>query len=88
MQKHAAKFAVYQGMLYKDKIAELKKKSVTSTKSLLWKFVKPGSSQENWSNRNICKGSKAANFKFYALVIDGSTDATDVAQLVIFIRGW
>lgn len=24
MQKHAAKFAVYQGMLYKDKIAELK----------------------------------------------------------------
>lgn len=35
MQKHAAKFAVYQGMLYKDKIAELKKKSVTSTKSLL-----------------------------------------------------
>ena len=32
--------------------------------------------------------SKAANFKFYkALAMDDSTDATDTAQLVIFIRG-
>lgn len=29
--------------------------------------------------------SKAANFEFCALVIDESTDATDVAQLVAFI---
>jgi len=32
MQKHAAKFDVYQGMFHKGKTAELKKKSVTSTK--------------------------------------------------------
>ena len=31
--------------------------------------------------------SKAANFKFYALAMDDSTDATDIAQRVIFIRG-
>ena len=31
--------------------------------------------------------SKAANFKFYALAMDDSTDATDMAQLAIFIRG-
>lgn len=31
--------------------------------------------------------SKAANFKFYALEIDESTDATDMAHLAIFTRG-
>ena len=31
--------------------------------------------------------SKAANFKFYALVMGNSSDATDTAQLAIFIRG-
>ena len=31
--------------------------------------------------------SKAANFKFYALVMGDNTDATDMAQLAIFIRG-
>ena len=31
--------------------------------------------------------SKAANFKFYTLVMGDSTDATDRAQLAIFIRG-
>ena len=31
--------------------------------------------------------SKAANFKFYALAMDDSTDAIDTAQLSIFIRG-
>ena len=31
--------------------------------------------------------SKATNFKFYALVIDDSTDATDTAELAIFIQG-
>lgn len=31
--------------------------------------------------------SKAANFKFHALVINESTDATDVAKFTIFIRG-
>ena len=31
--------------------------------------------------------SKAANFKFYALAIDDSTDATDTAELAIFIQG-
>ena len=30
--------------------------------------------------------SKAANFKFYALEIDESADATDTTQLAIFIR--
>ena len=30
--------------------------------------------------------SKAANFKFYALAIDESTDATDMAQLALFTR--
>lgn len=30
---------------------------------------------------------KAAKFKFFALAIDESTDATDTAQLAIFIRG-
>ena len=31
--------------------------------------------------------SKAANFKFYALATDDSTDATDTAQPAIFISG-
>ncbi|XP_063814316.1 general transcription factor II-I repeat domain-containing protein 2-like [Pseudophryne corroboree] len=31
--------------------------------------------------------SRAAHFKFYAMAIDESTDATDTAQLAIFIRG-
>ena len=31
--------------------------------------------------------SRAANFKFYALAIDESTDVTNTAQLEIFIRG-
>jgi len=31
--------------------------------------------------------TRAANFKFYALAIDESTDFTDTAQLAIFIRG-
>ena len=31
--------------------------------------------------------SKAANFKFYALAKDDSTDATDMSQLVIFTTG-
>ena len=31
--------------------------------------------------------SKVANLKFYPLAIDDSTDVTDEAQLVIFIRG-
>ncbi|XP_075053814.1 general transcription factor II-I repeat domain-containing protein 2-like [Mixophyes fleayi] len=31
--------------------------------------------------------SRAAIFKFYAMAIDESTDATDTAQLAIFIRG-
>lgn len=30
---------------------------------------------------------KSANFKCYALAIDKDTDATDTAQLAIFIRG-
>lgn len=30
--------------------------------------------------------SKAANLKFYPLAIDESTDATNMAQLAIFIR--
>ena len=43
----------------------------------------------NRRNRKIYRKkleSKAANFKFYALVMDDSTDATDMAQLAIFIR--
>lgn len=43
----------------------------------------------NWRNRIIYQkrnlGSEAANFKLYALAID--ENATDAAQLVIFIRG-
>lgn len=31
--------------------------------------------------------SKAANFKWYALVLNGDTGATGMAQLAIFIRG-
>jgi len=31
--------------------------------------------------------SKAANFNFFALAIDESTDATDTAQLAVFITG-
>ena len=34
-----------------------------------------------------CLESKAANFKFYALAMGDGTDATDAAQLAIFIRG-
>ena len=30
--------------------------------------------------------SKAANLKFYALAIDESTDATDMARLALFTR--
>ena len=30
--------------------------------------------------------SKAANFKFYALAMDDSSDATDTAQFAIFLR--
>lgn len=35
----------------------------------------------------IKRGRKTANFKFCALALDESTDATHVAQLAIFIRG-
>ena len=31
--------------------------------------------------------SKAANLKFYALVVDDNTDATDLAQIAISVRG-
>ena len=58
-----------------------------------WSGVKGG----KWDNCNsiinkyILKRqsleSKAANFKFYALAMDDSTDAIDTAQLSIFIRG-
>ena len=53
-------------------------------------FVSPDYRQANWRNwKSIERSlkSKAANFKFYALAKDDSTDATDMSQLVIFTTG-
>ncbi|XP_041419118.1 general transcription factor II-I repeat domain-containing protein 2-like [Xenopus laevis] len=144
MQKHAAKFSVYQGMCRKDKAMELKKslssqqnlfkKVITQTESivkasyvvtyLIAKKSKPFTDGEfikqcmesvadiicpekkgdiskiSLSHQTIarrtedigksverCLKSKAAKFKYYALAVDESTDATDTAQLAIFMRG-
>ena len=43
--------------------------------------------EEIWKSIKRILESKAANFKFYALVTDDSTDATDTAQPAIFIKG-
>ena len=40
----------------------------------------------NWKIYRKSLESKAANFKFYALGMDDCNDATDTAQLAIFIR--
>ncbi|XP_041442018.1 general transcription factor II-I repeat domain-containing protein 2-like [Xenopus laevis] len=136
MQKHAAKFSVYQGMCRKDKAMELKKslssqqnffkKVITQTESivkasyvvtyLIAKKSKPFTDGEfikqcmesvadiicpekkgdiskiSLSHQTIarrtedigksverCLKSKAAKFKYYALAVDESTDATDTA---------
>ena len=43
--------------------------------------------EENGKSIKRSLEGKAANFKFYALAMDDSIDARDMAQLAIFIRG-
>ena len=64
----------------------LKKKGHTSQISLSHQTIARQIEETGKSIKRSLE-SKAANFKFYALAMDNSTDATDMAQLAIFIRG-
>ncbi|KOC58986.1 General transcription factor II-I repeat domain-containing protein 2, partial [Habropoda laboriosa] len=101
-QKHASKFDAYQGMCRKDKVAVLKKGFIsqqkffnnvtTQTESIVKAsyFVNCGLiffPHLSSTCIKILTKSKACSFKFYSLIMNESTEATDTAQFAIFIRG-
>ena len=76
-------------MQYIESMADIicsEKKEDISKISLSHQLIARGTEENGKSIKRSLEG-KAANFKFYALAMDDSIDARDMAQLAIFIRG-